>query len=237
MTVDPTVAQDAAAASTVPGDALPPEAIVANLAQKLRDNPMLLEPSLAIINACEQDAEEEALLAAVHADLAARGKLPVQPLSAVLRMLAAAGALTESLTVDGAPYAGTLEDAFDDPGLPDDAAVAIYARATEAGRLAARSLAPEQRAAALFAEHPQHARALLLTLRLCDGGSQPTAALQEALDAEGLLNRDPRTNIPQLYPSLFANLLKDAGCLAWDRAWVTTDLGRAVLAGHTVSAG
>ena len=210
---------------------LPPEAAAANLIQKLGDNPMLREPALLLIGACGQLAEEGALLERVGAELSAHGALPVQPLSAVLRMLVESGAVAEFLTVDGAPYEGTLEDAFEDDSLAEGAATLIWAQATEVGGLVTEALAPAHRAAALFADFPQHAIALRLVLRLCDcAGGRSTAALHDALDAEGLLRRDPRTGIPQVYPSLFANLLKDAGCLTWDHAWLITDLGRQVLA-------
>lgn len=235
-----TASTDGISAAEAPLDAetviLPPEALAANLIQKLKDNPMLIEPSLALLRACAAEAvEEAALVACVHGELEATGALPVQPLSAVLRMLAADGALVESVQVDGAPYAGTLQDAFEDEALSEEAEVLIWARATEAGRIVAADLAPERRADALFAERPDFEEAFLVTLDVCDReGGVRTAQLQDELDGRGLLRRDERTNIPELYPSLFTNLLKDAGCIRWEHGWITTDLGRAVARARAV---
>lgn len=211
---------------------VPPEIEVANLLKKIDDNPALRIPARALLSACAGGRREEAgLLGCAQAQLAESGDLPVQPLSAVVDMLVREGALAESLEVDGAPYAGTLEGAFTDESIADDAEVLIYAEITDAGRAVLAGLADASRAAALFAERPEYRDALVRTLELCDvEGGMTTRELQDGLDADGFLFRDERTNIPQIYPSLYANLLKDAGCIAWNHAWVTTELGREMAA-------
>lgn len=213
------------------GAGVPCEVQAANLIKKLDDNPALRVPATALLDACAGGRREEiGLLAEVGDALKASGDLPVQPLSAVVALLVRAGALSESLEIDGEPYAGTLEDAFGDESIPDGAEALIFESITEAGKAARANLDPARRTAALFDERPEHRAAFIRTLELCDvPGGLPTRELQEGLDADGLLHRDERTNIPHIYPSLYANLLKDVGCLAWDHAWVTTDLGRAVL--------
>lgn len=215
-------------ASAVEALAVSPEIQAANLTKKLNDNPMFIEPALLILNECEQSAEESALVEDAAAVLAHEGKLPVQPLSALVALLVREGALAESVTVDGAAYPGSLQDAFEDESIPEEAEVLIFATVTETGRLVAQAIAPETRAASLLADRPEYARAFQITLEACDQGAS-TAQLHEALDAAGELRRSERTGVPQVYPSLFANLLKDAGCLRWDHAWITTDLGRQTL--------
>lgn len=203
-----------------------------NLVKKLNQNPMMIEAALSILNACATEPQEEsALFEALQSELAKKKALPVQPLSAILALLVREEAAEESVTVNGAPYEGTLRDAFEDESITDESEVLIYAQATEVGVLVAQQLAPEERARALFYDRVDLAPALKRTLEVCNvPQGRTTSELQEILDVDGFLRRDERTNIPTLYPSLFANLLKDAGCIRWDHAWITTDLGRSVLA-------
>ena len=218
------------AAPAVAPDAMPPEILAANLLKKLDDNPGMRPAARAILDECrEQPQEEEALLGRVHAQLAEARELPVQPISAVLAMLVREGAIDEHLEVDGAPYAGTLEDAFEDESIPADAAALIYASTTSAGEIVLAEEAPDSRVRALFADKPQHVAAFRRVLALCDvEGGLSTDELGRALDAEGFLHRDERTGVPGIYPSMYANLLKDVGCLEWERAWKTTEAGRRV---------
>ena len=211
---------------------VPCEIKAANILKKLDDNPGLRPATTEILARCEQKRQEEvALLEDVHEALAAKGELPVQPLSAVVALLVREGALVEQLEVDGKPYEGTIEDAFLDETIPENAQTLIYESTTEAGSLVLAQDAPIRRAENLFDLKPEHAQAFKRTLQLCSAeGGLSTADLGEALDAEGFLQRDAQTNIPRFYPSMFANFLKDAGCIEWRHGWVTTDLGRQIAA-------
>lgn len=205
--------------------------VAINVLKKLNQNPMMIDAALGILQASlEEPREESTLLESLHHELVERKALPVQPLSAVLELLVREGAAVESVTVDGVPYEGTLHDAFEDESITEDCETLIYVQTTGAGVLLAQRLMPEERARTLFCDRPDLAPALMRTLELCNTSQGlATSALQELLDADGYLCRDERTNIPTRYPSLFANLLKDAGCIRWDHAWITTDLGRSLL--------
>lgn len=206
------------------------QATAANLMKLLDANPALLTPSLTIIGACSAGRREcEELYAETESVLRSTCMLPLQPISSVANMLVRAGALTSSLEVDGHPYDGTIEDLIHDGSIPETAQTVEFVEATDLGRQVLVRDAPSKRLGALFKRKPQYKTAMVRTLELCDAhGGLKADQLESALDAEGYLYRDSR-NLPTIYPSTYANYLKDAGALAWNHAWITTPLGRDVV--------
>ena len=201
------------------------------LINTIKGDPASLEAVRALLSACSSTRKEASeLIKAVEGRLASAGALPVQPISSVVELLVKHGALAETLEIDGAPYEGTIEDAFEDESISDESQSLIYVETTDAGRIAARALEPRSRAAALFEEEPDLIEGFLVVLSECDTrNGRSTKELEAALDERGLLLRDARTNVPTVYGSMFANMLKDAGCLEWRHTWITTDVGREAL--------
>lgn len=227
----PAVDGSTEAQSAQPAPATPRELADA-LEETLRTNPSFVIPVREMLRACESGAREEAsFLQTMQAQLEASGKLPVEPLSSLVNMLVRHGALEETVRVDGEPYGGTISDVYEDTEIDEESTVLVYEETTEAGRLVLADLSPEKRTYEVFQSHPHLADGLLRTLQLCDReGGLKTRELQDLLDAEGYLYRDERTGIPSIYPSLYGNLLADAGALRWEHAWITTELGRRVAA-------
>ena len=214
------------------GEMLASRELAENLLKTLDHNPALREPVVYLLHVCSNDrCDEDELIARAESFLAKRRALPVQPLSSVIELTVRLGGLSEEVEIDGVAYAGSIEDAFNDESLADDASVSVYATTTEAGRLVAAQCDPRERAWSLFREKPQFAEGFLYTLKLCDvKGGLSTSQLEEALDDAGFLYRDERTKLPTAYPSMYGNLLKDVGAICWDHAWITTETGRAVMA-------
>ncbi|WP_283170366.1 hypothetical protein [Curtanaerobium respiraculi] len=198
------------------------------LIKKLKGNNSISEPTRRILAACLPQAREgEALLDAVGTSLEEEGKMPLQPLSSLMEMCVRYGAIEERLTLNGKPYGGTLEDAFLDESIAEDDEVLIWEQTTEAGRIVCERFTPTSRMDDLFATRPELVEPLVRTLELCDSeAGLKTKELERFLDDEGLLFRDPQTNMPAIYPSLYGNLLLDAGGIRWDHAWITTEAGK-----------
>ena len=208
------------------------------LLKKIEGDPSCKAAAERILRACDGNrVEEAALIESMEESLRATGELPIQPLSSVVEMLARSGALEETLEIDGVPYEGTIEDAFEDESVSDESTSLIYESTTDVGRIVARALSPKSRAAALFEAEPDLMEGFLVVLAECDTPTgKSTKQLESALDARGLMHRDERTNVPTMYPSMYANMLKDAGCIEWNHAWITTDAGHDAL-DHFASAG
>ncbi len=192
----------------------------------------------AMLSACSANRQETvSLVQSVEAQLAPAGRMPIQPLSSIIEMLVRAGALEEVLEIDGVPYEGTLEDAFNDENISDESESLIYESITEVGRLVASQISPAARTSELFEVEAKFLGGFKVVLSECNcEQGKSTKELEEALDAKGFLYRNERTNIPSVYPSMYANMLKDADCIAWNHAWITTDAGRAALSQLSLTA-
>mgnify|MGYP001370494850 CR=1 FL=1 len=211
-------------------------ALAGALVTKIDQNPALRIPAYTVLAACADGRRElEELYAEVAEALEAKRALPVQPVSAVVDMLVRGAALASIIEVDGKPYEGSEADLIADDDVPEDAQVLTYASITEVGRIVAGSCSPRQRAVNLFEDMPQFGDAFVRTLELCDTDDGLKAKeLERKLDAEGYLYRDYR-DLPTVYPSMYANFLKDIEALRWDHAWITTPLGREVAAARRAS--
>lgn len=201
------------------------------LTKKIERDPSCKAAVEEILRACDDGhIEEVGLIERVEETLRASGNLPIQPLSSIIEMLVHGGALEEAVEVDGVPYEGSVEDIYEDETISDESVSLIYESTTEVGRIVAAALSPRSLAVALFEAEPDLTEGFLVVLAECDVPSgKTTKQLEEALDAKGLMHRDERTNVPTMYPSMYANMLKDAGCIEWSHAWITTDAGRAAL--------
>lgn len=224
-------------ASSTQGKEAQDSLAAAKVLESVAGNPSMLQAVLFLLSSCKDEKQEEvALLECIQRRLEEEGSCPVQPLSSVVRMLVRNGALAESLEIDGVPYEGTIEEAFEDESISDEAESLIYELTTDAGSIALCELSPASRTAALFESDAKFSQGLLVTLDACNRAEGATTKqLEQALDARGLLYRDSKNNIPTVYPSMYANKLKDAGCIAWHHAWITTDAGRDALSTYGFS--
>ncbi len=208
------------------------------LLKKIEGDPSCKAAVEHILLACDGSrVEETALIDEAEEALSAANKMPIQPLSSIIAMLVHADALDETIEIDGVAYGGTIEDAFEDENISDESVSLLYESATDIGRIVARALSSKSRAAALFESEPDLMEGFLVVLAECDvPEGKSTKQLESALDARGLMHRDERTNVPTMYPSMYANMLKDAGCIEWNHAWITTDAGHEAL-DHFASVG
>lgn len=150
--------------------------------------------------------------------------------SALVDVMVRAGALRRTILVDGAPYEGTLEEFRADEAVPEDAAVAVSVRATEAGLSAAAAQREERSLDRLIADHPGRAAAFRQVVAWCADGGRVTSELQELLKAADLLETEAARGIDGLHASYFTGALESVGALAWNgRAWIAADEGRAAL--------
>lgn len=207
--------------------------LAAALVGKLDQNPALHIPAFHMLDACAHGrCEMGDLYQQVTEELEDRDALPVQPMSAIADMLVRARGVCKSIEVDGIPYARSESELAHDGSIAENAKVLEYLEVTEVGRIVLASCSPRRRTANLFEDMPQFREALLRTLELCDTQTGlTTSELQEGLDADGYLYRDSR-DLPTVYPSMYANFLKDAEALSWNHAWITTPLGHDIVKGQ-----
>lgn len=213
------------------------KALAGALIAKIDRNPALRIPVLTMLEACADERREMGeLYEQVAEELEDKGALPVQPMSAIADMLVRTQGAQKTIEVEGEPYAGTDADLAADQDITEDMQVLEYLSITPVGGMVLSSCAPLQRVINLFEDMPQFREAMVRTLELCDvPGGLTAAELQESLGADGFLYRDSR-DLPTVYPSMYANYLKDAEALRWSHAWITTDVGCEVLAACRLNA-
>ena len=196
---------------------------------KLMDhNPSWRKPVLAVLPLC---ADRPCGRATVE-DAAAKAWDPAYPQvpSSVIDALVREGYLNEQITVDGSAYGGTLEDAYRDDSVSDDADVDALLSITEAGRRVIEEYSPEATLAALFADRPRYGdvfRAILRAADTADGASRPQLefVIDSALSRGSITAEDGQ----KIYPQYFLDALETAGGIAWDGAWRITPQGEAML--------
>lgn len=234
-------AQDTQDMSNAPGAQDAPAAAVSQDAQDARtaerfvalanDNPAARSAYRALLQVAALPIERVALAGALEG--AALPATFVQSPQNAISTLVRAGVLSETVLVDGVPYAGTARDLQSDESVSADAEVSFLAQITPAGALALEALAPAREIAALFGAKPHHVRAFRMVLGICarQGGATPA-------DVEALLEADPRAlrrtdgGAPAVYPSYFTDALEKAGAISWSKAahtWNTTPAGRDAL--------
>ena len=186
-------------------------------------NPQLKKPVACVLSAFQEQGtlprasvEEQATQAWSSAY--------AQDLGTTISVLVRSGALVEDLTVDGQPYAGTLQDMQLDESVPLEADVACTLSITEGGRALAASIDAAFTLRSLMLERP-HYQAIytrVLQLAAADGGASRTA-LEQGVEADGkVLGPDGK----RVYPQYFMDALETAGGIEWkDGAWHATQAG------------
>lgn len=195
--------------------------------QVMEGNPAYRALYAALIEWCaeERSLEEAQAFCETHRT----SKSQILSGAAVADVLVRAGALAPSVFVDDEPYGGTLEALQADETVPEDAAVAVTVRATEAGRAAAAAVAEERSPERLVAEQPARAGAFHAVIQWCaEEGGLTTRQLQERLKAHDLLETEAARGIDGLHASYFTGSLESVGALAWNgKVWVATEKGLA----------
>ncbi|MDO4291360.1 MAG: hypothetical protein Q4C41_09060 [Eggerthellaceae bacterium] len=206
-------------------------------------NPMMKKPVAAMLSVlvelapCDRRAAEDA---ARETWDAAFSYAP----GTIVDALERAGAATEQLTVNGEPYAGTLEDIQLDESVPLDAQVEARLNVTPDGRALLASLDPAATLAALLDDKPHYAPVFMRMLSACAGAAAKgadSADAHAASDAgatraalEAAVETDGPVHSPQgerVYPQFFIDALETAGGIAWQGSWVITEAGRRTLKG------
>lgn len=233
--------QNAAADTAAPpeGVALSTDAGSSDPTDLTRDvlgrNPRFKKPALAILELVGRDREPQhgpaPDRASIEREAAKSWPASIRETPAVVvDMLVRNRALVDQVTVDGRPYAGTLEDVQLDETVPEDADVRETLAITEDGRRLLEDHDPRNTLYALFQSHPHYADVYRAVLWACDGRSGcMREELEEQIKAMPQLLPDATTGQTRVYPQYFIDALQSAGGIEWDGAWRTTDAGRAAM--------
>ncbi len=196
----------------------------------IEHNPSIKKPAMLMLQTCKRDGMDtrgDAEAAASEQWQSAWRQSP----SNIMEILISAGALDESITVDGEPYDGTLEDIQLDLSISEDAEVVAGIRITELGEQILADYAPEQTISNLFQEKPAYGEVFKVALKACQdpkGCSLPD--LEAALMTMPQLQPDPKTHQTKVYPQFFIDALETAGAIEWSGSWHITGAGEQVLA-------
>lgn len=200
------------------------------MASKLIDhNPMLKKPILTALPVCiEHDGASRAVVedALGEAWSASFTQSPASVVDALVRT----GYLTEQITVDGAPYAGTLEDAYMDDSVSLDADVDAVLTVTESGRALVDEYAPEATLAQLFSDRERYIPVFKSALRASSAAQGATReAIEGAIDAAVAERGITGGGGQKIYAQYFIDALETAGGIEWDGTWYATSAGCAAI--------
>lgn len=150
----------------------------------------------------------------------------------ILTLMVKYGALDETLLVDGEPYEGTFEVFQEDETIPEEADIAYELTLTEFGKRARQEFGPAAKIVKLFEDDAESAPIYSKVLAFVNiEGGRPKAEIEELLLADDdAVKRNPKTNVPTIYPVYYTTALEDAGALYWDGVWNLTEAGKAFLA-------
>ncbi len=190
-------------------------------------NPRLKAPVAAVLSLFEgKETRDRADVEAAAAD-AWSEKYSQNP-GAIVDILVRNDALEESVTVDGEPYNGSLEDIQKDESISLDAEVADTLTITDGGRELAASIDPDTTVAALFEERPHYEQVFTRVPNVCAGEAGATREdVEQAVEGGGEVHSPDGQRV---YPQFFMDALESAGAIVWDGAWRTTDAGRRQIA-------
>lgn len=153
---------------------------------------------------------------------------------ALVRSLVVAGGLAQaSYDATGAVLDDARRAELAAQGLDDDAVAALAVRrtvtTTPAGRAAVALLDPERRIAACMNAGPARRDAFVRLLEHC---RKPRSldSVKRLLDEHPALEPSAHSGGQRLHAVYFIDRLNEAGGLAWDGAWVTTEAGKRFLA-------
>ncbi len=186
-------------------------------------NPRLKAP-VACVLGLVSDGAPHARRDIERAALEAWSESYSQEPATIIDVVVRAGAVSESLAIDGEPYEGSLEDIQLDESIPLEAEVSDTIVLTDAGRELAASLDPANTLRDLFDARPHYKKTFMRVLSACSsqkGASRE--ALESAIEANGPV-KSPEGE--RVYPQFFLDALESAGGIAWDGTWRATDAGR-----------
>ena len=186
-------------------------------------NPQLKKPVACVLSAFQEQGTQPRARVEEQAAQVWSGAY-AQDLGTVIGALVRNGALVEDLTVDGQPYAGTLQDMQLDESVPLEADVACTLSITEGGRALAASIDAAFTLRSLMLERPHYQTVYTRVLQLAaaeDGASR--TALEQGVEADGkVLGPDGK----RVYPQYFMDALETAGGIEWKGgAWHVTQAG------------
>ena len=184
----------------------------------------------AAIEHCTEELDEFA--AAEWLDARRSAASQVQDGGSLIATLIRRGALARTILVDGKPYAGTLEDLYNDESLPDDARSICRVKATPAGLEAAKMWRSIMSPVTLMNEKPRFADGFRAVMSACSQAPEglTTAQVQQALVDAGIRYLDEESG-QAVHASYFTNALETHGALVWDRKrWHATPAGVALIA-------
>ena len=152
----------------------------------------------------------------------------------LLRNLAAAGGVTViAHDAQGLALDETRCEQLRAEGLDDDALADLVAErrvlTTPAGCAACELLAPEHRTLAAIYKVPERRATFVRLLDFCRT-PRKLADINQLLADDPALAPSQRTAGQKLHACYFIDRLEEAGGLAWDGSWVTTDAGKRALA-------
>ena len=190
-------------------------------------NPQLKQPVALILGLFSSEVSKERTSVEASATDAWSEKFP-QESATVIDILIRNGALTEEVSVDGKPYAGSLQDIQLDESVPVDADVKDVLTITDDGKQLAESIDPAFTLRALFESRPHYRSTFIRVLRVCaaDGGAG-RETVEAAVESAGeVKNPDGK----RVFPQYFMDALESAGGIYWQGAWKVTEAGLKVLA-------
>lgn len=216
-------AADGAAVAVPAADERPAEERIADLLKAMAPRRKVLLSILAKCNEAQPVAEVNALV-----DELQQNNFSVYSAANLCTLLEKAGAL-ERITADGQP----ADDVELEPQvvvvdgveyLEASEPVEICWATTDAGRAAVEADKPLERLRDLLDQDAayQVIYKRILTMCAAEGGAK-TPAINDAVD------KDPLVQKPRFYAPHFIDKLEKCDALAWQKTWVTTDIGRAGL--------
>ncbi len=178
------------------------------------------------IDICGVRIPEEDAIAQIESAKTNAGQ--IQDAGSILATLIRRGGIARVNMVNGEEYAGSLEDLQNDETIPDDASIAYFVEATEAGRISVATYRDLASPKTLFAAKPEYIPGFKVVLEKSLQGAT-TAQLQEALVGIGMIASGYQ-DAQQLHASYFTGKLESHNALVWDRTcWRTTPAGEAML--------
>ena len=134
---------------------------------------------------------------------------------------------------EGAPITDERAATLKDEGATDDDLFDMVARrtvrTTPAGCAVVSLLEPKQRIASYVASVPERTRVYKKLLVFCET-PRTLDEIKSLLEGDSALEPSERTAWQKLHASYFIDRMDEAGGLAWQGGWVTTEAGRAFLA-------
>lgn len=88
---------------------------------------------------------------------------------------------------------------------------------------------PKSRLSALIEEHPEREICYRKLLDFCSSTPRTRQEIDALLKEDCEREKKRTGGLPGLYPSYYSDVLERAGCIVWDRGWIDTAEGKALL--------